>query len=46
MAVPTVEQKIVTIEKLVQEIKEISVNNDRIIEKDKLILKTDVNNQI
>lgn len=44
--VPTVREKIVTVEKLVPQIKEIEVFKDKIIEKEKLVTKTDVTNKI
>ncbi len=44
--VPIMEEKIVAIEKLATEIREVIVYKDKIVEKDNLILKTDVRNQI
>lgn len=46
MQVPRIEEKIVTIEKIVQQIKQVNVSHDVIVEKDKLIQTTDIKNQI
>lgn len=39
---PTIEEKIVTIEKLIKEIIEVEVNMDRIVEQEKLVSRTNI----
>lgn len=43
---PTIKEKIVTVEKIVPQIKEVEVYKDKIVEQQKLVTKTDVNNKI